>query len=260
MKKYSKRKKSRRRVKGKNKLEWGVFDHFTKELKDELEKLMKLKRRQQHPAVHRISSEYKLSKRTLFYIKEYNTKSNISTTIIKESWKVLILASILSSIGGLGLRYVEQNIVSILPLLIVIPALNDLVGDFGTITASKFTNMLFFRAVDKRWWRSKQLRYLLLTLFTTSVASAVFIGVMSSLIPHIYQGTLLNIPLMIKVLAITLVTSVSLFGIVFIISVAGGLYFYKRGEDPNNFLIPITTSVADLGSLLIFSALVYTMF
>ncbi len=35
---------------------------------------------------------------------------------------------------------------------------------------------------------------------------------------------------------------------------------YKNGEDPNNFLIPISTAVADLGSMVIFTLLVMWMF
>ncbi|MFN7088783.1 MAG: YbfB/YjiJ family MFS transporter [Candidatus Paceibacteria bacterium] len=44
------------------------------------------------------------------------------------------------------------------------------------------------------------------------------------------------------------------------LAIIGGFWIYKRGSDPNNFLIPITTSVADFSSLILFSLLVAFLF
>ena len=45
-----------------------------------------------------------------------------------------------------------------------------------------------------------------------------------------------------------------------IFSIIAGLHFYRKGEDPNNFLIPITTSIADLSNMFILSILVVLFF
>ena len=42
--------------------------------------------------------------------------------------------------------------------------------------------------------------------------------------------------------------------------VFAGIYFYRKGEDPSNFLIPITTSIADFGNMLLLSLLVILFF
>ena len=46
----------------------------------------------------------------------------------------------------------------------------------------------------------------------------------------------------------------------FITAIVAGIYYYKKKEDPNNFLIPITTSVADLGNMVVLVALILLFF
>ncbi|MGB9675390.1 MAG: hypothetical protein ACPLYW_02200, partial [Candidatus Nanoarchaeia archaeon] len=59
--------------------------------------------------------------------------------ILRESLVILIVASILSTIGGIGLEALKTKFIFLIPLLILIPALNDAIGDFGVIISSKFT-------------------------------------------------------------------------------------------------------------------------
>jgi len=48
--------------------------------------------------------------------------------------------------------------------------------------------------------------------------------------------------------------------ILFITSIVAGLHFYRKKEDPNNFLIPITTSIADFVNMALLSLLVVMFF
>jgi len=48
--------------------------------------------------------------------------------------------------------------------------------------------------------------------------------------------------------------------IMFISSVVLGLHYFNKKEDPNNFLIPIITSVADFGNMIILAVLVVLLF
>ncbi len=46
------------------------------------------------------------------------------------------LASCISMIGGIGIELTEQNLLPIIPLVIALPALNTMVGDYATIIAA----------------------------------------------------------------------------------------------------------------------------
>src|SRR3989344_4456058 len=114
-----------------------------------LRKLQKIKRKKHHPLIHQIHQRHKISKKTLFYVKEYGPHSHVPRTIIRESIKILIFASVLSSLGGLALEHIKAIFVSVLPLIILLPTLNDMVGDFGTIIASRFSTMLHENWIKK---------------------------------------------------------------------------------------------------------------
>ena len=63
-----------------------------------------------------------------------------------------------------------------------------------------------------------------------------------------------------KVFAIALIDAVLLVTVLFAVAVVAGVYFYGKHEDPSNFLIPITTSVADFGNMLLLALLVTVFF
>ncbi|MCL6500867.1 MAG: hypothetical protein K6T16_02435 [Candidatus Pacearchaeota archaeon] len=68
---------------------------------------------------------------------------NLFIKIVRESIVVLIVSSLLSSIGGIALKSIESNLLILVPIMIILPALNDMVGDFGIILVSRFTTALY---------------------------------------------------------------------------------------------------------------------
>jgi cation transporter-like permease len=228
-------------------------------LKKILKKVTQLRRHEHHPVLHHVHRKYGISRRTLFYMKEYGPHSHVAHVIVKESLKILILASIISSIGGIGMESISSKLVVIIPLIILLPALNDMVGDFGCIVSSKFTSMLYLGKVGRKWWRSRHLHTLFLVILSTSFITSVFIGVAASIIAY-WSGYSVTFEVFLKVLGIAVLSNIILVSVIFAISIVGGLAIFKRKEDPNNFLIPITTSFADLLNLAIFALLVGTFF
>ena len=228
-------------------------------LRNVLKKVTRLRRHEHHPVPHHVHRKYGISRRTLFYMKEYGPHSHVAHVIVKESLKILILASIISSIGGIGMESISSKLVVIIPLIILLPALNDMVGDFGCIVSSKFTNMLYLGKVGRKWWRSRHLHTLFLIILSTSFITSVFIGVAASIIAY-WSGYSVTFEVFLKVLGIAVLSNIILVSVIFAISIVGGLAIFRRKEDPNNFLIPITTSFADLLNLAIFALLVGTFF
>ena len=77
--------------------------------------------------------------------------NQLTGTIIKESFRIIIFAAILSSLGGIGLELINEKLIAILPLLIIFPALNNMIGNFGTIISANFTTLLFTNQLRARW-------------------------------------------------------------------------------------------------------------
>ena len=229
---------------------------LTKEAK---KKIVVLKRKKHHPLVHQIHKKHGISHKTLLYMKEYGPRSHVYHVIIKESLKILILASLISALGGIGLQFLNEKFITILPLLILLPALNDMIGDYGSIISSKFTAYLYTGKIKGKWWKSEYTHRMFFTVLTISIFSSLYIGLLSSGIAYV-KGFQLTIDLMLKIIEISIASTLLLVAIIFTISITMGLYFYKKQEDPNNFLIPITTSIADLGSMLVFLGMMTFLF
>lgn len=217
--------------------------------------IQKIPKHKYHKLIHHLHEEHKISKRTLFYMKEYGPRSHAAAEIIKDSLEILILTSVISTIGGIGLQSIKSQLFIFLPLLILVPALNKMIGDFGAIVSLRFTTSLFLGKVKTGWWKSELVKKLFTKLFVVAIISSLYLGIFSYAI-SLLKGSILTENLLIKILSISILTTLSLFSIIFLVSIVGGYWIFKRGEDPNNFLIPITTSLADLGSIFVFAILI----
>lgn len=229
------------------------------EKKQQLEKLALIKRKAHHPLIHEVHKQHGISKKTLFYVKEYGKHANVPKTIIKESIKILLLASVLSSIGGLALEFTKMLFISLIPIIILLPALNDLIGDYGMILSSRFSTMLYEGKITKTGWKNKELKKLFYQVSLISILTALISSAIALIISSI-SGFQLDFSIAFKIFLIAVIDALLLVNILFLISTIAGIYFFKKQEDPNNFLIPITTSIADFGNMLILAVLVIMFF
>lgn len=229
------------------------------DLRKHLAKLIKIKRHKYHPLIHNIHKHHKISKKTLFYIKEYGPHSNVPKTIIKESIKVLLLASIISSIGGLFLENIKTLFVSIMPLVILFPVLNDMIGDYGSVISSRFSTMIHEGKVKNPWKNHPEIKKLFLQIMLSSVLTLI-ISITLAITISIISGYNPTKEIIIKIFLIDLIDIIILISLISFIALFMGFRIYKKGEDPNNFLIPITTSIADFGNMVIIAVLITLFF
>ncbi len=224
-----------------------------------LKKLQGFKRKLHHPLQHHIHKKHNISKKTLFYVKEYGPHSHVTRVIIKESLFVLLMASIISSFGGFALEQIKTSLIMFVPFVILLPALNDMIGDFGTIISSKFSTYLHEGKVDGHWMRSKEFRMEFLKIMIVATITGVISTGIALIISQIlgYDVTT-NIAL--KIFGIVVLDVLLLVSILCMTAIYAGRYFYKKKEDPNNFLIPITTSIADFGNMIVLTALIVLLF
>lgn len=170
--------------------------------------------------------------------------------IMKESMNIVVIASIISSLGGLGLEAINKRIVLLIPIFIIIPAMNDMIGDFGAIISSRFTTMMYMGKLKERnWWKSHVLGSLFVTVAMIAVMSALYISSLGCII-SLFKGFDLNAFFVFKLIAVSIITTIILVVFMFWISATAGFYVFKRRMDPANFLIPLTTSIGDFCSML----------
>ncbi len=231
-----------------------------KHVQKHLELLRTIQRHKYHPLIHKLRTKFGISKKTLFYVKEYGPHSNVPKTIIRESIKVLLFASLLSSLGGLALEHIKVLFVSILPLVILFPALNDMIGDYGIIISSRFSTLLHTGKIKRKWRHNLALGKLFTQIFIVSILTAILSSIIALALSSFSTDYHLTLATGIKVFLIGIIDVVLLVNGLFFISIIAGLHYFRKKEDPNNFLIPIATSVADFGNLIILSILIKLFF
>ncbi|MCK4380167.1 MAG: magnesium transporter [Candidatus Lokiarchaeota archaeon] len=162
--------------------------------------------------------------------------------IIKESVIIVILSSLMGLISGTLLSSNEDILYTIPILLLIIPALNSLIGDMSTVLVSRLTTHLYIGTVSPKIQKSERLKedfYGLLITLLLSLGSLLLLGYFTGIMLGI---EIVNPFLMIIIIVITILL---LFCIMFITLFIGAIFLFKRGMDPNNFLIPFLTSLAD---------------
>ena len=147
------------------------------------------------------------------------------------------------------LERIKLLFIQIVPLIIMLPTLNAMIGDYGIIVSSRFSTMLHEGKAKKDIWSTKELRVLFAQMIVVAFVTAIISTTLSLLVAKgIYHvGDFLT---SIKMIFIIIIDVVLLMVLLFATSVIAGCYFYYKREDPNNFLIPISTAIADFGNML----------
>ncbi len=145
-------------------------------------------------------------------------------------------------ISGTLLSFSQDLLYTIPMMLLIIPALNSLIGDMSTVLVSRLTTHLYIGTLPPKIQKSKRLLEDLYGLIITLLLSLVSLLVIGYFVGIIIGIEIVNPVMMIFIITITVLL---IFFIMFITLFTGAIFLFKRGKDPNNFLIPFVTSLAD---------------
>jgi len=162
--------------------------------------------------------------------------------ILKESFYIVIASSLMGLISGTVLSYNEGLLYAFPVVLLILPALNSLIGDFSTILISRLTTNFYIGTIPAKIQKSKQLKTDFYGLILSIVFSLIFLVFLGYIVALITKVQIVN-PFLI-ILSIFL-TGLILFATLFIFLFIGSVYIFQQGKDPNNFLIPMVSSLAD---------------
>jgi mgtE-like transporter len=165
---------------------------------------------------------------------------------LTEGGPVVMLSSLLASIGGVGLSSLRDEIERHPSVLMLYPALIDALGDIGSILGSMETTRLALGFVSSYGAALREAFADLVSIEAAAALMHVFFGVAAFLLGRA-TGLSSNAG---QLVATSLVTNLISFLLVSLLSLAVATQTFKRGLDPDNFVIPLVTSVADTGATL----------
>lgn len=160
------------------------------------------------------------------------------------------VASSLSLIGGIGIEVVQAKLIAIVPLLIALPGLNSMVGDYATLIAA--------HAGDPAE-RDRPRRDLVKAMLPSIGLNTTFILLMSLLLAmqrdYALQGVFIA-----KFGLFVVGSIISVIAVMFLITLVLDKILLSRRLNPDDVLIPIVTTISDIFMLGLIALSVVTIF
>jgi cation transporter-like permease len=195
---------------------------------------------------------------------KHRPKHSIFYTIFIESSRILVFTAIINTFGGVSIEAIQDKLFALLPFLIMLTPLNGLIGSFGTIISSKFTTYLYMGQItDKHWYHAPVMKKLMWQLTFLALFASLYLSTISFAIAAIKgfeHGLWFTLFFLARLIMATMFTTFILLLVLIFVSTLFGWYIYKQDRDPDNYLIPITTTIADLGTMMLFAGTIFFLF
>lgn len=172
--------------------------------------------------------------------------------IMRESIPALIVAALIHILAGttMQLRGIEAWL-EIPIFLMLVPSLSELGNDAACILSSRITTLMALGVIKPKVERNKALETNIIAIITIGVLSSFYMGIINFAVADkasLEPVTILSF-LAVNVIAVTILTL-----LVCVVAIGVAFIAWRRGLDPDNVTIPISTSISDL--LAIFSLLI----
>jgi len=157
---------------------------------------------------------------------------------VKESVITLIFVAFIVNITGTVLKNISLG--DSKEVYTVYPALIDTVGDVGSVVGSTATTRIALGSLDPSFSSMKRHSTQIFSAWAASGVMFVLFSVLSLLI----NGTL-TASRFLEFTSVLLAANVMAVAAIVFVSFAVSILTFKRGLDPDNFVIPIESSLAD---------------
>jgi cation transporter-like permease len=159
-------------------------------------------------------------------------------------------ASCLSLIGGMGIEAVQEKLLPIIPLIVALPALNTMVGDYAAIIAA--------HAGDPAE-RTHTKRQLARAISKAMLVNIIGIIVLSLLIAS-RRDYIMSSGFGLRFVLFISTAFASIIVVMFVITAILDRVLEKHRLNPDDILIPIVTTITDILMLGLVSLAVVTIF
>ncbi len=170
-----------------------------------------------------------------------NVRESEFLKILKESLGTMIFVAFLVNISGTFLKGVNDIAKARPTIYTVYPAMMDMMGDVGLVVGSSATTKLALGALLPSFSSIKNHARNIFSAWTASILVFVLLGVLALGINGIFSFEVAY-----RLMLILLISNVIAFTVIVLLSYAIAILTFERGLDPDNFVLPIGSSLADL--------------
>ena len=171
--------------------------------------------------------------------------------MIKESLPTMLLVAFMVNITGTVLKGISNLANTNRQVYTVYPAAIDMMGDVGLVVGSAATTKLALGVLAPSLSSIKNHAKNIFSAWTASLMLFVALGILSLALNGVFSLQAVS-----SLLLILLITNVIAFSGITIVTYAISILTFKRGLDPDNFVIPVGSSLADaITTIALFAAL-----
>ncbi len=160
--------------------------------------------------------------------------------IIKESLPTMLLVAFMVNITGTVLKGISSIANASRQVYTVYPAMIDMMGDVGLVVGSAATTKLALGVLAPSMSSIKNHAKNIFSGWTASLMLFVVLGLLSLALNGVFTLQAVS-----SLLLILLVTNVIAFSAITIVTYGISILTFKRGLDPDTFVIPVGSSLAD---------------
>jgi len=188
----------------------------------------------------------------LIHIVTHHGQEKEFVKTIRESMVTMVFVAFIVNITGTILKRISLLVEERKEIYTVYPALIDMVGDVGSVVGSTVTTKLALGLLKPSFSSMRDHATQILSAWSASIIYFVLFAFLSLSITGIFA------PLaFLSLTAVLLVANVIAVTVIVLVSYGISILTFKRGLDPDNFVIPIESSFADsMMSIALFVALI----
>ncbi len=176
----------------------------------------------------------------VLFILPLNIRNSEFRGILKESLPTILLVAFMVNITGTLLKGISGLADGRREIYTVYPAMIDMMGDAGLVVSSAATVKLTLGALSPSFSSIKNHARNVFSAWLSTLILFVVLGVLSLAIDGLLTASALT-----SLLVILLISNVIAYALITLISYAISILTFKRGLDPDNFVIPVGSSLAD---------------
>ena len=177
----------------------------------------------------------------VLFIVPRNLREKEFLKIIKESLPTMLLVALMVNITGTILKGISNLAAGRKEIYTIYPAIIDMMGDVGLVVGTSATTKLALGMLSPTFSSIRNHAKNIFSAWAASLMLFAVLGVVSVAVNNMFSLQGLS-----NLLLILLISNIISFVSLIILSYAISLLTFKKGLDPDNFVIPVGSSLADV--------------
>jgi mgtE-like transporter len=187
----------------------------------------------------------------VFYILSKNLHETEFIKTLKESMVTMLLVSLLVNLTGTLLLGISKFITERVEIYTIYTALIGMIGNVGSVVGSTATTKLALGLLTPSFSSMRNHAKNIFSAWGASIIMFIILAVLSLSIHDLFSFSFVY-----ELFSIVLIANVLAVATIVILTYSISILTFKRGLDPDNFVIPVESSLADsVTSLALFVAL-----